>query len=521
VRTRSGNAKPLLFVVLLVLEGASACQIIAGLHDVVKGSEPDSTSVEKPDAQNLDEPDARNLDEPDARNLDEPDAQNLDEPDAQNLDEPDSERLDPCQSCTLSQCADAAAACADLPECNALATCLADCDGGAACRAQCTVDNGVGPLATENILAGALNACLAKNCESQCGLTCGGLSLIAPPAAAPGCEACIQTHDCTTAETWASYAPSDAYFLCRENCRTGDCVGACLEIDGGNSFFQLFTPVSFDCSDPCQIGENWECLGRFQWPLSPDMGLQLTLSLATFLSGAPVAGAAVTMCAPSMNDYSDASADGATTGCADPVTSGTTDDAGAVTFFYAPLNRNGMSPGGINGFLDLTSSNVGLYPTLVYWGFPFVSGLIADAIRVFPASDWQIAAVPTINAAAGPLDPSRGVVVAAVLDCFGDKARNVTVALSGADDAGSTPYYLRSPSGGEYSLASGPGESTDTNAAAVFVNVPPGLVDVIATPVSVGRPSSRASVLVRAGTLTEVNLQPTPDPGDPGDAQVE
>jgi len=43
-----------------------------------------------------------------------------------------------------------------------------------------------------------------------------------------------------------------------------------------------------------------------------------------------------------------------------------------------------------------------------------------------------------------------------------------------------------------------------------FVKVPPGMVTLTATPRATSKPSSRATVYVRAGTITYVNLHPTP-----------
>jgi hypothetical protein len=45
-----------------------------------------------------------------------------------------------------------------------------------------------------------------------------------------------------------------------------------------------------------------------------------------------------------------------------------------------------------------------------------------------------------------------------------------------------------------------------------FTNVPAGMVTLIATPRAVGKPSSHATVLVRAGAITFANLNPTPTP---------
>ena len=49
---------------------------------------------------------------------------------------------------------------------------------------------------------------------------------------------------------------------------------------------------------------------------------------------------------------------------------------------------------------------------------------------------------------------------------------------------------------------------TDGSGLGGFVNVPPGAVTVTATPIALGKPSSKRTVLVRAGTFTGFYLLP-------------
>ena len=52
--------------------------------------------------------------------------------------------------------------------------------------------------------------------------------------------------------------------------------------------------------------------------------------------------------------------------------------------------------------------------------------------------------------------------------------------------------------------------ATDGQALATFINVPAGLVDVVATPLALGKTSSHQSVIVRPGWITAVDMLPTP-----------
>jgi hypothetical protein len=54
--------------------------------------------------------------------------------------------------------------------------------------------------------------------------------------------------------------------------------------------------------------------------------------------------------------------------------------------------------------------------------------------------------------------------------------------------------------------------ATPQNGQATFLNVPPGLVTLTATPLALGKPSSVEVVNVVAGTFTGVYMVPTPTP---------
>jgi hypothetical protein len=55
-------------------------------------------------------------------------------------------------------------------------------------------------------------------------------------------------------------------------------------------------------------------------------------------------------------------------------------------------------------------------------------------------------------------------------------------------------------------------ESTTSSGEALFFNVPPGLITLTATPVTLGEPSIQITVNVAAGTETVIKAFPTPSP---------
>lgn len=385
-------------------------------------------------------------------------------------------------------------ACRASATCNALEECLSDCKGEPACRSQCTIANHVQPLSPDLTLAGTLDACLASQCAKECGLDCGALSQIAPPDSAPACEKCLHDVYCATTIDCASSADCQTYLLCRENCVTGDCVGACA--GSGTSFFTSFWPIATDCQSACDVGENWACVGHVEWPEISIQTQNLTVQFKDVLTGATEDGITVSMCG------------GTDTTCPEPVSSKQTDAQGYVTLNDPLWTDQSL---GLNGFLDIQSPD--LYPTLIYWGFPLteVQGAIAVPIPAFSLEDWSLIWQ-------GGLDPTRGVILAVAVDCFGSPAPGVALTLSSAPDAGAPNVFYLSGSSPTIAISL-TDTTTESNGTGAFVNVPPGPVDVIATPAGIGRPSSRVSVSVRAGTLTEVSLAPTPDTLDVGDAQ--
>jgi hypothetical protein len=139
-------------------------------------------------------------------------------------------------------------------------------------------------------------------------------------------------------------------------------------------------------------------------------------------------------------------------------------------------------------------------PNIVYWGYPMSEAnnplpMDAYGLNITVEEDEQLAAALGVT-----VDPTRGQIFANVEDCLFNSAPGVQVTLDNHDPAIHEFYGI----GNLMPTA------TDQTGVAIFTNVPVGNVNVTATPLSIGAPSSKVTVQVRAGWLTGANLFPTP-----------
>jgi hypothetical protein len=411
-----------------------------------------------------------------------------------------------CSTCTDRACAAQQAACRASAPCSELEDCLVQCQGDPACRSKCVIDHPIvsGLEATAN-----LEACLASQCPTACGLTCGVLSKISSPKAAPSCSSCIQRHDdvCSDAVTCARSPVCQQELLCREGCVTGDCIGACSvpDYDGGQlclgscgpahclttcatadsyvSLYSTFLGSAGICQKECEIGNNWSCVGNFEWPGAMGPTRELTLALVdAFGLTQPVTGATVKLCA-----QVGAACDG--------LDEQVTDDQGVVKIVDDTQTLNGIA---LNGYLEVSSPNI--YPTIIQWGFPLVEieGILSTPIPVFTSAE-----LSNLLASFGGVDATRGMIAVGAVDCLGDNSPGVRFSADGLGPDSLLVYLYEL-----YPTLTGP---TDQQGAAIFNNVPaPGFYDISATPDALGMRSSLQHVAVRAGWLTEVLMMPTP-----------
>ena len=397
-----------------------------------------------------------------------------------------------CASCVNTSCCAESTACATDQACAAYQGCLGKCNGKPSCRSQCTIDN---PVETSMAMS-SMSACLASNCESACGLTCGSIAdLVSPPDASASCESCLQAHACDQARACASSAACDARVRCWLACATPECRDTCAggplaeQIVGAGSFLGVGSllssadPVNGVCATQCERGSSWWCVDHVSWPFPTGSMATIYFGVADFSTNMPVSGVTVSVCDP--KDY----------GCKASYTQETTNDAGIVSLEFANVLNLGTS--GLNGYLQLESPDI--RTTLWYWGFPLAGdapGLFTGTFVSTPAEFQENNAIANVTP-----DPSRGTVAAIAFDCVGYLAPGVQVTLTGADALTQA-----------FDTTGKAATATDQSGTLFFTNVPAGEVVLTAIPPAIGRPSSTVSATVRAGTTTTVFAWPSPSP---------
>ena len=306
-----------------------------------------------------------------------------------------------CAACVASSCATQATACAGTPSCAKLETCLSGCPAGdATCRAQCGVDHGLG-YDPGNDATPAFEACLAGSCGSQCGLTCGGLAALFPPATAPACDACFGRECDVTVKGCASNEECQAALRCQFSSRTPDVQLACPSVMGNDAssptapLFGLM-PIASSCSTDCSWGADWSCKapgGRVDWQNVTSGPIALPVTVFDIASTALTPGAAIKLC-----DITDLS-------CTKPFDAETTGTDGTTVLHRSPT----ASPARF--YLDITAP--ALVPTLHFDTWPISqSQLVVHAGVLEPAELASSADLVMVT-----LDPALATLYVDAFDC--------------------------------------------------------------------------------------------------------
>jgi hypothetical protein len=417
-----------------------------------------------------------------------------------------------CQSCTLTQCCSESSACAQDPNCTQYETCLATCKGEPYCRSVCTETHPVPAMSSAAV--SALSACLAANCESECGLTCGGFAAyLSDHTTSAMCQQClIDNNACPHAQACASSADCDAYWRCVVACPTIDCKEACpLDHDAGFAQFKtLFQDFSGVCAPKCGFGSYWACAGHVAGYPVPKAGLthlNWTNWLYDVGNQAPVVGATVTACAncpcptPTfpMLGHAQTGPDGfftlniqltrASNGQAQLFCIETNAPGYDTTFFFPGLPfseqnttiKDGLGPPVSLGLLAFSPSNVQ----------GFVNGLFMSSHKM------------------GQYDPTRGVIAAGIFDCFANPANGVLVSIGSNDPLAALADPVDGGADAGLATLSGGG---NTNGHAVFFNLEAGSYVITATPPGLSTPVDQVTVTVASGTVSQVGVFPSPPP---------
>ncbi|MGO9833783.1 MAG: hypothetical protein ACLP1X_06180 [Polyangiaceae bacterium] len=147
-------------------------------------------------------------------------------------------------------------------------------------------------------------------------------------------------------------------------------------------------------------------------------------------------------------------------------------------------------------------------------GFPQTQGIwsISQAYVAQTVTPGELAT--DLAAIEATWDPSRAMVSARVLDCLGTPAPNVRVALdTPSQDSQTTVFYYNETRATSTSATSD--AATSPNGLVSFFDVPApdaGSVNILltATPLGLGKVSSREGANVQAGVLSAVEMTPTP-----------
>jgi hypothetical protein len=383
-----------------------------------------------------------------------------------------------CQSCISSYCCLQAAACGTTPTCSALESCLGACSADAGCRAQCGVDHGLG----NDPATPAFEACLAGQCATECGLSCGGLAAVFPPARAADCEACIVKGPCADVTACATDLACQARIRCWFSSETLDVQQACAAgLDGGMSLANAGAdPLAGSCSADCSWGSDWSCVGNVHWPPANLGPVTVTVNVLAAGSSDPIAGAAVEVC--TSGDPT----------CSPPRASGPTDQDGSATLVRQSI------PSAETEYVDITSPQIA--PTDVFFFFP-----VSEAQGTVQVSVFTPAQVAGGGAIVGiPIDPDAGGIVVTQHDCRGGLAPGVSFSL--APKGSSQVVYF---AGGQLDVGA---TATDTTGTAIVFNAPalPNALVLTATLPDAGQPMSRMHIFARRAGIAIVYGLPTP-----------
>jgi len=386
-----------------------------------------------------------------------------------------------CETCVTTSCDAQATKCAGNPSCSALEECMSGCGTDPTCRAQCSVDHGLG----NDGVTPVFEACLASSCADACGLSCGSAAALFPPAAAPGCQGCIVQKTCAYVSSCLVDPACQAALRCQLSSETPDALQACpaLGLDAGAPAMNPsdYAPVAGECSSACSWGADWSCVGNVDWPSGTLGPVEVTATVLDGNMGTPIDGALVKIC------------NIADTTCAQGLDMKTTDDAGIVT-----LTRP-STPVAVPTYLDISSPTTIPTKLLDYAPSSEPRFAVAAIVPTWGALESQAAGLGVT------LDPNLGIVTVAAVDCRLAVAAGVQLDINPKTSSTRRLYFAD----GVPSLTA---TATDSGGLAVFINVPvlPTTYTVTATPLALGRVSSTIPFFVQDGGYANFEALPTP-----------
>jgi hypothetical protein len=406
-----------------------------------------------------------------------------------------------CVSCIRANCCSEWSSCtADPVFCAPYESCLSACNGDAACRSQCTIDHPI--PATSAAPVSTLAACLAANCETECGLTCGAFAgYLSEPDASADCQSCLQQNACPHARACGSSAECDEFWRCFLACSTVDCKDACVEAHdaGAAEYKTLFQDFSGTCAGPCGFGNYWACAGHVGFPAAKSSSVTWTNWVYDVGNQAAVADAAVSICGscPCPAGNSPLLGQGQT---------------GADGFFTVQVQQV-LDPNGQAQPFCVETNASGYLTSFLYTGLPFSepSSSIMDSLAPYVSLGIVLFSPANVqvdtDGLGGTYDPKRGMIAAGIFDCLANPADGVYVTINSNDPQVILAVPVDAGPGAGLTTRSG---GLNTVGHAVFFNVAPGSYLLSATPPGFGRAIDQVTVTVAASTVTQIGVFPSP-----------
>jgi len=229
----------------------------------------------------------------------------------------------------------------------------------------------------------------------------------------------------------------------------------------------------------CKIDPTWACVGKPRPPIPAGSGpYQVKLHTQDLVNSSPMANVITKVCTKLDVE------------CAAPLEMGVTDASGDVTVSIRAA---------FSGYILFTRAEPAIMPTLFFINPPVDRDMDAPPTQI---ASPQVAALIAGRAGAGiTLDPTRGLILLAGLDCLGVAKPGLTFkAETTADKV--VPFYSV---GG---LPSSSALETDITGYGGFINAPAGVLSIAATLQAENKALGSVSVLVKAGAMTITRFSP-------------
>jgi hypothetical protein len=252
----------------------------------------------------------------------------------------------------------------------------------------------------------------------------------------------------------------------------GDFLGAATLFVRPGTISLLILPPSAPALD------NYACVGVFPDPVPTSEEIDYTFRVVTFLSEGNVPDITVNACA--LDDVD----------CETPIDTATSDEDGLATVTLPTTD------GAFDGYLEIEDDM--LLPTLVFFNPPISEAPFGPPnILVLPLETWE----GFYDAVAVTPIAERGQLGLQALECPLTPGAGMSFEAD-TDDIESDAVYIIN------SIPSLAADATDFSGLAGIFNVPVGPITVTGT--VDGQEIGTATAFIRAGTLSEVAIYPTP-----------